>query len=223
MNMNNKIIISTVAVILIAAGVYFVLVNKSEQSNNQQTSTNTQPTNQVNPTPTSAQSTSAITNWKTYKSKELGIEFQYPSEWNLEGGVSLNADCFNTNQKGNIVSIALHLPTSGGFFIEGVDKEACTNRGLGYFHYAKSPSEITYKETIKLGNNTFYLDFQRVNPGTHAFHAYLFGDLKTVPSLHFYYNPLILNPEKEYAGNEAEYKIEKELFVKVLSTIKFTN
>ena len=168
----------------------------------------------------SAQDTEAK-DWKTYRSNELGVEFQYPFEWNLEGGASLNTDCSNTNQKGNIVSIALHLPASGGFFIEGVNKEECTNKGLGFFHYAKSPSEITYKETVKFGNNIFYLDFGRVGPGTHAFHAYLFGDIKAVPSLHLYYNPLTLNIEKEYSGNEVEYKKEKELFTKMLSTFKF--
>ncbi len=169
--------------------------------------------------PNSAVDTS---NWKTYKSKELGIEFRYPSEWNLKGGVSLNTDCFDIHEKGNIVNIALSLPTEGGFFIEGVDKKACANKGLGWYHYAKSPSEIKYKETVKLGNNTFYLDFQRVDPGTHAFHAYAFGDFKVVPSLHLFYNPLTLDMTKEYKGNEREYLEEKKLFNQILSTFRFT-
>ncbi|HYE22210.1 MAG TPA: hypothetical protein VD998_01325, partial [Verrucomicrobiae bacterium] len=117
-------------------------------------------------------------------------------------------------------SIGIHLPTQGGLFVEGVNKQECTNKGLGYLHYAKNVSEIKYKESSKIGTNIFYLDFGRVNPGTHAFHAYLFGNLKAVPSLHFYYNPMTLDGNKEYVGNEAEYQTEKDVFTKILSTVK---
>lgn len=146
--------------------------------------------------------------WKTYENDLLGLKFDYPADWKLEGEVLSSAPCFGGENEATVVDLAFVHPVSGGFFVEAVDNPECVNRGLGEFHYAESPSEISYDEMRELSSATFYVAEGTVNPGVDAVHAYLFEGVQVLPSLHFFYNP----------PNLAE---EKEVFFQVLDSMSF--
>ncbi|HYE22739.1 MAG TPA: hypothetical protein VD998_04080, partial [Verrucomicrobiae bacterium] len=91
----KKLIFGLIGVVLIVSAVLFFtnrpIMNQDPLTNN---SSNTNNSNTPSPTTGTTRVNMDMTSWKTYRSDDLAVEFKYPSEWSLEGGVSLNAECF---------------------------------------------------------------------------------------------------------------------------------
>jgi hypothetical protein len=169
---------------------------------------------------------SVHSDWKTYENKTLGITFKYPKSWQASEDIEAEVNQENKNcsvQNGNAFTIDIAEPVNGGISIEGGSRECIGGGQFGFFLEAKKFEEVQNNEKVSFNNIDYYLDFEQVNPGVHAFHAYPNKQVKNTDSVHIYYSPSsdILVNTKEYTGNEEEYKKAKQMFLDFLSTLKF--
>lgn len=134
--MNNKgfsnVILVIGLVILVGIAGYFIFVKKSGPVTQKQTSATS---NIPAPTP-SPTLTEETTNWKTYRNEKYGIEFRYPSQWQLTEAEASPSQFLRIKLSGQDVQIeSRNVPIEGFFTISDLAELRKVRFGTGESGY----------------------------------------------------------------------------------------